>query len=93
MNTIEHTQTYEIELDVTFRWADNIWCHISTWFCFAILMMGTLCNTFTLYVLKKYTKMIKKSLLPLTFKSLDKTLENIFKVTNEILPQHCTSFQ
>ena len=62
LNTIECTQTYEIELDVTFRWADNIWCHIFTWFCFAILMMGTLCNTFTLYVLKKYTKMIKKSL-------------------------------
>ena len=62
LNTIGHTQTYEIELDVTFTWADNIWCHIFTWFCFAILMMGTLCNTFTLYVLKKYTKMITKSL-------------------------------
>ena len=30
-------------------------------FNYALFMMGTLCNTFTLYVLKKYTKMITKS--------------------------------
>ena len=30
-------------------------------FNYVLFMMGTLCNTFTLYGLKKYTKMITKS--------------------------------
>ena len=46
---------------------------------------------YTICTLKIYQNDKENLYLPLTFKSLDKTLENIFKITNEILQQHCTS--